>query len=378
MRKTILFLCLILIINQLPTRALSASSAIVIDGANNRVLYEHHAYEQRSMASTTKIMTALCALEEGNLEDIVTVSAHAAAVEGSSIWLEAGEKITLKSLLIGLLLSSGNDAATAIAEHISGSEEEFAKRMTKKAHDIGAIHTQFKNPHGLDAEGHYTTAYDLAIITSYAMKNPVFSEIVKTEKATIEWQNHSWGRTLTNHNKLLRIYDGCDGVKTGYTKKTGRCLVSSATRDGMRLIVVTLNDPDDWNDHVSLLNRCFDEYPVRSLCAEEEHMATLPIVCGDKDYLLLRSAENVQLRLNESERKKLEVKYSIPESVEAPVAFGTVIGRAEWHLNGQMIADVPLVSSEHIDYVKPTHPLYESFYKISIKWLNLPEKKVII
>ena len=378
MRKTIFFLCFVLMINQLPTKAISAASAVVIDATNNRILYEHNAYEKRSMASTTKIMTALCALENGNLEDMVTVSTHAAAVEGSSIWLESGEKITLKSLLIGLLLSSGNDAATAIAEHISGSEEEFAKIMTEKAHAIGAIHTHFKNPHGLDEDGHYTTAYDLAIITSCAMKNPIFSEIVKTEKATIEWQNHPWGRTLTNHNKLLRIYDGCDGVKTGYTKKTGRCLVSSATRDGKQLIVVTLNAPDDWIDHVLLLNRCFEEYPSITLCLKEEHMATLPIVCGNKEYLPLRAVEDVQLRLNDEERKILEVKYNLPEVVEAPVSFGAEMGQIEWHLDGQRIATASLVSSEHIGRVEAIHPLCESFYKISTKWLNLPEKKVII
>lgn len=378
MKKTALLLILILLTQSLPTFALSASSAVVIDATNNRVLYEHNAHEERSMASTTKIMTAVCALEHGNLEDTVIVSPNAAGVEGSSIWLEAGEKITLKSLLVGLMLSSGNDAATAIAEHISGDVAAFAELMTKKAHEIGATRTQFKNPHGLDAEGHYTTAYDLALITSYALKNPTFAEIVKTDKATIEWENHAWGRTLTNHNKLLKLYDGCDGVKTGYTKKTGRCLVSSATRDGRQLIVVTLNDPDDWNDHIALLDRCFSEYPVTNLCLEEEHIATLPILYGTEKYLPLKATQDLSVRLNEEEYSKIKIKYEIPSEAEAPIAFGTVLGKATWYLNDTAVGSVDLVTSAHVNRVEKEHPLFESFYKISRKWLNLPEKKDII
>lgn len=378
MRKVAALLAFVLLVYCMPTLAISASSAVVIDATNNRVLYEHNAYEKRSMASTTKIMTALCALEQGNMEDVVTVSYKAAAVEGSSIWLETGEKISLRSLIVGLMLSSGNDAATAIAEHISGSESAFAELMTKKAHEIGATNTQFKNPHGLDAEGHYTTAYDLALITSYALKNPSFAEIVKTPKATIEWEGRAWGRTLNNHNKLLTLYEDCDGVKTGYTKKTGRCLVSSATRDGRQLVVVTLNDPDDWNDHMTLLDRCFAEYPVTEFCLEEEHMATMPILNGTTEYLPLKAEKDLLLRLSKEEFERIEVHYDLPEGREAPVAFGEVLGKVSWSLDGKELGCVQLVSSEHVNRVEPEHPLFESFCKISRKWLNLPEKKDII
>lgn len=378
MKKIALMLTLFFLFRTIPVSAMSASSAIVLDAENGRVLYEHNAYEKRSMASTTKIMTAICALEYGNLEDVVTVSAKAAAVEGSSIWLNTGEKITLKSLVIGLLLSSGNDAATAIAEHISGSEEEFAKVMTQKAREIGVTDTQFKNPHGLDAEGHYTTAYDLATITSYALKNPIFAEIVKMQSATIEWEGHSWGRTLSNHNKLLKLYDGCDGVKTGYTKKTGRCLVSAATRDEQQLVVVTLNDPDDWNDHMTLLDRCFAEFPVTTLCCEQEHLITLPVTEGTEEYLPLTAEGELHARLCAEERNRIQLYYDVPTEVKAPVSLGETLGTVNWKLDGTALGTVNLVASENIAPVKKQNPLIESFFKISRKWLNLPVKKDII
>ena len=193
----------------------SAQYACVMDSLTGRVLFEKNAYARHSMASTTKIMTALVALESGNTNDIVTVSANAAGTEGSSIYLKAGEKITLKDLLYGLMLESGNDAAIAVAEHIGGSVEGFAELMNQKAKAVGANQTQFKNPNGLDEDGHYTTAYDLALITRAALRNKDFAEIVATKRKTISNGEESYGRSLANHNKLLTIYKGCDGVKTG-------------------------------------------------------------------------------------------------------------------------------------------------------------------
>lgn len=200
-----------------PTHALgvSAQYACLIDSLSGKVLYEKNAYARHSMASTTKIMTALVALENGNMDDVVTVSANAAGTEGSSIYLKAGEKITLQNLLYGLMLESGNDAAIAIAEHIGGSVERFAEMMNEKAASIGANNTQFKNPNGLDEEGHYTTAYDLALITREALRNKNFAEIVATKQKTIRNLDESFPRSLSNHNKLLSLYSGCDGVKTG-------------------------------------------------------------------------------------------------------------------------------------------------------------------
>ncbi len=378
MKRVLVLLFVLSCICDFSASAISAASAVVLDATNNRVLYEKNGFEKRSMASTTKIMTALCALENGNLEDVVTVSRHAANVEGSSIWLEEGEKISLRSLLQGLMLNSGNDAASAIAEHISGSESAFAELMTQKAKEIGANNTQFKNPHGLDAEGHFTTAYDLALITSYAMKNEAFRELAKTREATIEWEGHSWGRALKNHNKLLWNYKDCDGVKTGFTKKTGRCLVSSATRDDQQLIVVTLNASDDWNDHTQLLDSCFETYPVSSLCTENEHLVTLPILNGEKAYLPLKADAALAVRLSKEELERVEQKFQIPEEVEAPVIAGTNYGSVTWMLDGVYIGNASLVTDMTVAGVKNKDTVFDCFQKISRKWLNLPEKKDII
>jgi len=216
----------------------SAVSAIVIETSGNSVIYQKNAYKKMPMASTTKIMTALCAIEAGNIDRTVTVNPNAVGIEGSSIYLQKGEKLTLRDLLYGLMLNSGNDAAVAIAYEVSGGIDEFALLMNKTAQKIGCKNTHFENPSGLDGKEHYTTAYDLAIITSYAMKIPAFADIVSTYRKSIPNGDKTYERQLKNHNKLLNMYDGCTGVKTGYTKKCGRCLVSSAKRDGVELVAV--------------------------------------------------------------------------------------------------------------------------------------------
>ncbi|MBQ3181494.1 MAG: D-alanyl-D-alanine carboxypeptidase [Clostridia bacterium] len=194
--------------------SVSAECACVIDMSTGRVIYEKNMNKQHTMASTTKIMTALVALENSNLEDIVTVSKNATGKEGTSLYLKAGQKVSMEDLLYGLMLQSGNDAAVAIAEGVSGSVEKFAETMTERAKALGAKNSSFKNPNGLDEEGHFTTAYDLAMITKEALKNKKFSEIVSTKSKTIL----DGTQTVSNHNKMLRIYDGCIGVKTGFTK----------------------------------------------------------------------------------------------------------------------------------------------------------------
>lgn len=258
--KRFLILAVILFLIPIKGQALSAASAILIDAGSGRVLFESNAYKKMGMASTTKIMTAIVALEKCKMDEVVTVSAHAAATEGSSIWLVAGEHIKMEDLLYGLMLNSGNDAATAIAEHISGDTKKFSELMNEMAGIIGAENTHFTNPHGLADENHYTTAYDLALIARYALQNPTFARIVATKSKTIPKENEKWGRILSNHNKMLLNYKGADGVKTGFTKATGRTLVSSATRDGMQIIAVTLNAPDDWADHAAMLDQGFAKY----------------------------------------------------------------------------------------------------------------------
>jgi D-alanyl-D-alanine carboxypeptidase (penicillin-binding protein 5/6) len=352
----------------------SAASAVVMDTVTGRVIYEKNAHQKRSMASTTKIMTAIVALEKGNLDDIVKTSAKAAHVEGSSIWLEEGEKQRLEDLIYGLMLSSGNDAAIAIAEHIGGSVEEFAKMMTQKAKDIGAIHTSFKNPNGLDEDGHYTTAYDLALITRYALKNKKFAEIVKTEKKKIPWEGHKWDRLLENHNKLLKTYEGCDGVKTGYTKKTGRCLVSSATRNGWQVVAVTLNAPNDWEDHKKMLDYAFNKYKLQTICEEGDLMKTLPVLGGKKDKISLVASSTVSLPLIEGEKDKIEIKYEVPDSVTAPVNYGQKVGKIDIYLEETKCASIPLISIDNVE----RRDWKLSFEKIAKNWMMMFANKDLI
>ena len=253
----ICFMFFVSICNSADALSLSAVSAILIDAKTGDCLYEKNADRKMPMASTTKIMTAICTLENINSNVPVTVKKEAAGIEGSSIYLTAGEKITIKELLCGMLLNSGNDAATALALEVGGTVEGFSKLMNKTAKKIGATSSNFKNPSGLYEEEHYTTARDLAKISAYALQNPLIRWIVSSKELKISGGEKAKVRYLKNHNKLLWQYEGCTGIKTGYTKKCGRCLVSSAEKNGRELIAVTLNAPDDWRDHTALFDYGF-------------------------------------------------------------------------------------------------------------------------
>ncbi|MCK8486293.1 D-alanyl-D-alanine carboxypeptidase [Paenibacillus sp. MBLB2552] len=274
--------------------SIHAQAAAVIDVTSGRLLYSQHGDEPLPIASLTKIMTAIVAIEHGKLSDTVTVGRNAFAKEGSSIYLHLGEEMSLENMLYGLMLRSGNDAASAIAEHVGGSEEGFVYLMNEKAKLLGLTHTHFQNPHGLDAKGHYSTANDLAKLTSYALKNPLFKEIVRTPSKTAPNPNDPWDYKWLNKNKMLRFYDGADGVKTGYTKIAKRCLVSSATRSGQQLAVVTLNDGDDWNDHRKLLDYGFANYPLTTLIGEGQ-MIENGLITGAEFKYALTSEEAGQI-----------------------------------------------------------------------------------
>ena len=234
----------------------SAASAILVDVDSGRVLYEYNADARMRIASTTKLLTALVALERGDLNDVVTVSREAAYTEGSSMYLKEGEELTLETLLYGLLLCSGNDAAVAIAEHIAGSQEKFAELMNEKAAELGMENSSFVTPNGLDAEDHYSTARDMARLACAAVGNEILVRMASTRTVTIA------GRTMTNHNKLLGSLEGCIGLKTGYTMAAGRTLVTCAERNGQRLAAVTLQDGNDWADHQALYDYGFSAYPA--------------------------------------------------------------------------------------------------------------------
>lgn len=277
--------------------SVSARSALLMLGDGETVLYNKEANLRLPMASTTKIMTALVALEEASPDRMVTVDAAAIGTEGSSVYLVAGERLTLEQLLYALLLESANDAAVAIAIAVSGSVEAFAQRMNDTAERLGLSNTHFENPHGLDHEDHYTTALELAKITVAAMRHPLFRTIVSTRKTTIPHPDSETTRLLVNHNKLLRMYDGCIGVKTGYTQRSGRCLVSAAERDGVTLIAVTIDSPDDWEDHTRMLDYGFSRYTSRTLCTEGDLLHPLPLVGGTDAYVMLSNTDTVTVPL---------------------------------------------------------------------------------
>ncbi len=349
--------------------SISAASAIVIDALSGKILYEKNADEKRGMASTTKIMTAIAALEKGNPKDMVKISNHAANIEGSSMYLKEGEEISLENLVYGLMLVSGNDAATAIAEHISGSEEKFADFMNEKAKEIGADNTHFTNPHGLANDEHYTTAADLAKIAAYGLKNRTFSQIVSTQSKTIKRQ--ALGEiTLVNHNKLLKTYEGCVGVKTGFTKATGRCLVSAAERNGMLLVCVTLNAGDDWNDHKKLMDYAFNNYGVTLYKRSGTLAGNIRVRNGRVDELGVIYDEDIALL--EQNEKEWSVSLQIPKTVAAPIKYGQIIGKAvAKHKSGEersfdIVAEKDVIKKYDFD----GRNMWENMLKIYKKWLK--------
>lgn len=364
-----MILCVFLLISNAYALDLSAKSAVVIDRLTGKVIYAKNAESKMPMASTTKIMTAICALENGNLSDVVKVHPSAVGVEGSSMYLGYGEEITLENLVYGLMLASGNDAAVAIAMHISGSVDEFAKLMNHTANKIGAVNTSFKNPNGLDAEGHYTTAHDLALITRYGLENVNgFADIVKTYEKKMSWQGRDYDRVLHNHNKLLRLYEGSNGVKTGFTKKSGRCLVSSATRDNLSVIAVTLNAPNDWDDHTKMLDYAFCNYSAKKVITKGEYIGTVRVAHGMDDKVSLIASEDVYATVKNGENPDLKIEYDIPSELSAPVGFEEFAGRVtvSWDgfsksINAVTKAYVPEKNDTYIDKIR----------KIILSWIRI-------
>lgn len=340
---------------------IDAQHAIVIDAKTGRVLFEKNAHKRAYIASTTKIMTAIVALENGNLNDDVIVSKKAASVYGSTIKLKENEKISFNDLLYGLMLKSGNDAAIAIGEHIGGSLENFVDMMNQKALELQLTNTAFKTPHGLDAEGHYSTAYELAKMSQYALKNPIFSQIVSTQHSQIK------DRELYNTNELLSLYPGTDGIKTGYTGKAGRCLVATVNRNNFRLISVVLNSSSRnkrAQSSMKILNYVYENYKPYTLCYPDEKIKDIEVSKGISTKVAITAKDEITLPLKESEYKALKIEIITPEKVKAPVSTEKFVGEMIFKVGDTEIAKTKLRPANDVRKKN----IFDYLNNIVIKW----------
>lgn len=336
MKKLFAMAAAILLAAALPVsaEAVSAQKAILVDGNTGRVLYEKNAESQSLIASTTKIMTALVVCEQCNVLDRMQIPPEAVGIEGSSMYLQAGEVLTVQDLLYGMMLHSGNDAATALAIYCGGTVEGFAQLMNDKAYSLGMCDSHFVNPHGLDAPEHYSTAKDLAILATEAMKNPIFAATVSAKTVS------AGNRRLTNHNKLLWRVEGANGVKTGYTKAAGRILVSGAKRNGRQLIAVTIDAPDDWNDHTAMLEEGFEKFTQRQLVRKGDLLGIVNVAWGTSEKVSLVAAEDFFWSMAKGET----IAIVLPGNgfVYAPISEGQSAGNAHILVDGEKVGTIQL------------------------------------
>ncbi len=318
---------------------LSAHSAIVLCADTGDVLFEKNADERMLIASITKIMTAIVVIENAELDERIVIRPEWSAIEGSSMYAVPNESYSVRELLYGMMLSSGNDAAAALACTVGGGEAAFAQLMNEKAAELGLENTSFRNPHGLDEEGHYSTARDMARLTAYCMENESFKSIVSANCAVVK------DVTYYNHNRLLREYDGCIGVKTGYTIAAGRTLVSCAERSGMRLVCVTLNAPDDWNDHKYLLDKAFSEYRMVSYSADSFKLS-LDVLSSVASTAEAVPQSGIKLLLHEDD--ELSVRLEAPRILFAGGIEGERVGKISVFINGALAAQEDLVYTEDV------------------------------
>lgn len=331
---------------------IKASAAILMDAKTGQILYEKKAHNKLAPASTTKILTAIIAIESGRLDEEVTISARAAGTAGSSMHLQIGQKILLRELITGLLLRSGNDAAVAIAEYLSGSVENFVISMNSKAQELGAYNSHFRNPHGLTAAGHYSSAFDLAWLARYAMLNPVFAEIVSTRQTNIDWldtKGREHDQQLRNTNKLLWMLEDANGVKTGTTGEAGPCLVSSATRDNQKLIAVVLHDHTRWVDSMQLLNWGFSNFRLFEYASQGEILTVLPVERGLKPVVDAVSADEAALVVAVDQYGAATVEVELQQTIKAPVYQGQKIGEVIFFVNGKAMKTTDIIAGQEVE-----------------------------
>ena len=316
--------------------SVSAASAVLMDADSGRVLYEKDGDTPRAIASITKLMTALVAVEcLDDLSQSVTIRPEWTGVEGTSLYLKAGEEIALETLLYGLLLHSGNDAAVALSAICGGKTETFVEWMNQRAKDLGMVNTHFADPHGLSSENHYSTARDMAKLAAACLKNPTISKVTATRTIVLQ------GRSFTNHNKLLWQYENCTGMKTGYTRQAGRTLVSSAEKDGQRLVCVTLNDSDDWRDHKALLDYGFSAFPQTTLAQAGEVLGQVPMEGSLLHQLPAAVRDTVRCPLQKGEEVTTQV--DLPDQVQAPVFAGKIAGSVRFFVGSRQVGESYLI-----------------------------------
>ena len=341
----ILFSVFTLLVFSKEPLGVSAKGAALYNPDTDTFLYEKNADTRYPMASTTKIMTALVAAEETDLSEEVMIPAEAVGIEGSSLYLCEGEKFTMEELLYGLMLRSANDAATAIALTVSGSVSAFADKMNEKAAALGLTDTHFENPHGLDAPAHYTTARDLARLGAAAIQNEAVRTIASTYKKTIGEGEST--RLIVNHNKLLRSYEGAIGLKTGFTKKCGRCLVGAAEKNGITLVTATLSAPDDWADHTRMLDYGFDALTAYARLLPGEFSKEISVLGGMSSTVTLTNREGFTL-IDRVGLADVEMKIAANPYATAPIAEGDVLGKLLFIREGELLGSLDLVAKESV------------------------------
>lgn len=336
---------------------LNSHAAILFDNVTGTVLYAKNPHTTRAPASTTKILTAILALEMTQLDDVVSVSRKAAGTRGSTARLYTGQKIRMDDLLHGLLIRSGNDAATAIAEHIAGSEVAFSEIMNARANQLGATNTRFVNPHGLDKPGHFSTAYDLAMLARAALLYPTFQEIVA--KRTYQFENDTWYNT----NKLLWRYEGLEGIKTGTTGQAGYCLVATATQNGMQLISVVLGSTNRWRDSTTLLDYGFNDFHLVTLAERGEVLARIPLD-GGMSNLVAVTNRPISLVVRDKEVSGITTQLRFKENLRAPIRRGQSLGSFEVYVNDEMVKSVSLIAQASVERRTPLRLLWRGITRL--------------
>lgn len=343
-------LCLTPVYSEESEPSVSAKACVLVEEKTGRIVFEKNSSEKLPMASTTKIMTTLLCIESGNLDDEFVVDSNAIKVEGSSMGLVEGDVVTKRALCYGMLLPSGNDAANAAAVKIGGTIENFASMMNERAAEIGMTRTGFVTPSGLEGTGHGASAYDMALLTREALKNPVFSEICSQSKAKVEFGNPPYERWLTNSNKLLTMYDGVKGVKTGFTDEAGRCLVSACERDGVSMICVTLNDKNDWDDHMRMYDYGFSKLNASSLSSEE--IFQIQTVGGNCDSIPVKAEGEILLGTDGMTENRITSELYMPPFVYAPLNAGDEVGELRFYYDGRLIDALPVKAMKNCDYIQ--------------------------